>query len=101
MLLKFQERLVLPSLLPAEGTFLTLKMVRVLREELTPSDAEWKDFEIKHNGSQVTWNEAKAKEKDVEINDIMKGIIVEALKKLDSDGKLTTQHLTLYEKFVE
>ncbi len=101
MLLTVQERMVLPSLLPVEGNFLTLKILRELREALSFNEAEMKEFGVEQEGTQVRWDAAKAKEKDITIGDTMKGVVVTALKKLDSDGKLRNEHLTLFEKFVE
>lgn len=55
------------------------------------------------DGDQIRWNEAEAQKivKDIELGDTVTNLIVEALKKLDKDGKLRDEHFSLYEKFVE
>ncbi len=97
------ERLVLLNILPKEGNFLTLKIVRQLREGLSFEEKEIKevDLTIDPKTGQATWDTAKDPNKEIEIGREAKKIIVEVLEKLDKDNKLGEQHITLYEKFVE
>ncbi len=109
MKLNVLERLVLLNLLPKEGDFTTLKLVRVAREDLSFNDIE--NQKLKFNQTpgpdgkgQVGWNEKAAKEienTEFEIGEMMTIKIVDELKKLNDEGKLTDEHFTLYEKFVE
>lgn len=39
-------------------------------------------------------------EKEIVFGNIVKGLIVDALKNLDETEKLTDDHFTLYEKFI-
>ncbi len=50
---------------------------------------------------QLQWNPEKAKEKEVKVTARATVMIEEALKKLDDEKKLTPDHMTLFEKFVE
>lgn len=104
MKLTILERIMLLGLLPKEGNFLTLRMVRELREELSFSEQENKDFNLVLNTEtgNVTWSVETGTnpEKDVSIGTKMKALIVELLTALDADNKLTEQHCSLYEKFV-
>ena len=96
------ERLMLLNILPKEGNFVTLKIVRELREGLSFNEKEIKDLNLKvDDKGNATWNPAKDKNKDVEIGGQANKIIVETLEKLDKDKKLTESHLSVYEKFIE
>ena len=95
------ERLTLLQILPQEGNFLTIKVVRDLTSVLAMNEKEFKEFEIKQTGEQVTWNLKGNQERAVEIGEKATDIIVEALKRLDEQKKLEQRHLSLYEKFVD
>ena len=98
------ERLVCMALLPTEGSFATLKIVRELQMELAPSEEEYKAAGLKDDlltggiNAELGWD--KVEDKEIIFGDIAKAIIVSALKKLDEAEKLTQQHFSLYEKFV-
>ena len=97
------ERLVLLNVLPQEGNFITLKIVRKLRENLSFDEKELKALKLTVDPEKgnATWDTAKEPNKDVEIGREARKIIVTALEKLDKDEKLTQEHFTLFEKFVE
>jgi len=94
------ERLVLLNILPAEGNFMTLKLVRKLREELSFNEEEHKTLNFIQDGDQVRWNEEANVMKEVRVEGKMLALIVDALTKLDEESKLKNEHFTLYEKFV-
>jgi len=98
--LNVTERLTLLSILPAEGNFLTLKLVRELREMLSFSEEENGHLRFVQEGDQVRWDEDAATLKDCDIGEKMTDLIVETLKKLDEEKKLKLQMFSLYEKFV-
>jgi len=128
--LEILERLVLMSILPREGDFITLKLVRKLREALSFSEKEIAEIDFKNHwkcpkcekvelsagvvkcpdcdiymvsAGQVTWDEVKAKKviKDVHMGDSMLALCKSTLKRLSDESKLTEQHMSLYEKFVK
>ena len=98
------DRLVCLALLPAEGSYITLKIVRDLQMELAPSEEESKLAGINPNlvtgGMEATLGWDKVAPKEIIFGDIAKGIIVAALEKLNKEEKLTQQHYVLYEKFI-
>ena len=101
MKLNLIERLSILQILPQEGNFVTLNVTRKLQESLAPTEEEIKEYGIAQEGTQVTWNEKGTKEKELEIGEKATDIIVESLEKLDKDKKLTSQHISIYEKFVK
>lgn len=100
MLFSVPERLTVLSLLPQEGNFLTLALMRKLREALSFDEKELKEFSIVEANNRVTWDNNAAADKEIEVGDSMNALIVDRLKELDKAKKLTNAHVTLYEKFV-
>lgn len=95
------ERLVLLNILPKEGDFTTIKLLRKLRENLSFDEEEHKKLMFVQDGDQVRWNEEIASTRQIQIGEKQADIIHDALKKLNDEKKLTNEHFTLYEKFVE
>lgn len=95
------DRLILLNILPKEGNFTTLKIVRKLREDLSFSEEEHKELEFKfEKDGRVQWKQEADKPKEIEIGEKATDIIVDVLKKLNNDKKLKDEHYNLYEKFV-
>jgi len=95
------DRLILLNILPKEGDFTTLKIVRKMREDLSFSEEEHKalDFQFKEDG-RVEWKQDADKPRDINFGEKATDIIVEVLKKLNDEKKLTDQHYSLYERFI-
>ena len=89
------------SALPLEGNFITLKVVRKLREGLSFSEEEIKQYNFIQDKGRITWDDKAEQSKEIEIGEKAMDIIKEALKKLNEDKKLKDEHFTIYEKFVE
>ena len=109
MLLTLQERFAVLSILPAEANFATLRIMHDLRTVLAPTETELAEFEIENmEGGGVRWDPAKTFDAegnpltvDVKVGRKAHSLICEALNKLDDEKKLTDQHYSVYEKFVE
>lgn len=100
MKLDVRERLVLLSVLPQEGNFITLKVLRKLKEVLSFSEEEIKQYNFVQNEDKVTWDDKAEQSKEIEIGEKAIDIIKEALKKLDEQKKLRDEHFSIYEKFM-
>lgn len=101
MKLDVRERLVLLSVLPPEGDFITLKVVRKLKENLSFTEDEIKQYKFVQADGSVSWDNSVEQSKPIEIGTQAKTIISEALGKLDKDKKLRDEHFSIFEKFVE
>ena len=101
MKLNVLERITALGIMPEVGNFATLKIVQDLRMVLSLTEAEFKEFGVKQKGEQMSWSPKGAEEREIKIGEKATDILIEALKKLDEDKKLTEQHLSLYEKFVK
>jgi len=99
--LSIKERLILIHVLPKEGNVLTLKIVRKLREDLSFSEAEHKEFKITQTpDGVVSWDDTNTTKKNVEIGEKATDIIIDGLKDLDKRKKLTEDHLPIWEMFI-
>ena len=103
MKLSVLERLTTQGLLPEEANFTNLKLIRVARELLSFNEEELKVLNIREGlePGTIQWDDNVVPERDIKLGETARGLIVEALKKLNEEGKLTNNHFSLYEKFVE
>jgi hypothetical protein len=93
------DRLVLLSILPQEGDYVTLKIMRKLRETLAPSD-----MNISVPIKRLFWNqELNDKAKEIWFGKKAKDIIIESLEKLANEKKLREDDgtMNLYEMFID
>ena len=100
MELTVKERLLLLSILPQEGSFTTIKIIRKLREELSFSEEEHEELGFRESDGKVGWDEGAEKMKEVEIGLKATDVVAAALKELDRKNSLHVDHFSLFEKFV-
>ena len=98
--LTLSERFAILGILPAEGNFATLKIIRKLREQLSLTEAEIKEYKVIQKGDQITWENGD-KTIEMEFGEFAENMIKETLEKMNETNKLEDKHYTLYEKFVE
>lgn len=102
MKLNVSERVTLLPILPAEGDFTTLKILREIQSKIGFSEEDFKTFKIKRFDDRVEWDGVEGvKEVEIELGEKATEIIKEALLALDKNKKLKQQQMTLYEKFVQ
>ena len=97
-----RDRFVLLNILPPEGDIATIKIVHRLRQDLAPTEKEFKDYKITQNEGQVMWDDAMEKKKGPQEKNIGPKAFVmieEAFEKLNKEKKLTEGHLDTYIRF--
>jgi uncharacterized protein YdgA (DUF945 family) len=99
MKLNVADRIRLLGILPKKGNLLTLKIVSTLRDDLSFSEKEHKDFEITIKEARITWSN-KAKEKDIEVGEQANKIIVDKLNQMNEKEEMTLPDIDLWEKFI-
>lgn len=99
MKLTIHDRITLLMILPGEGDFVTMRVLKKLKENLGFTEKEIKECNIVSNDGKITWGNASYVA-DIEIGEIACEIIKSQLKKLDSDKKITEQILPIYEMFI-
>ncbi len=100
MLLKLRDRLGVLGVLPKEGDFLTLKIIRKLQDELSFTEEEIKELEIVQSNGQIKWSAEKDVGKEIEIGEKANDVIVLALSKLNDQKKLQLEHMDIYDMFI-
>lgn len=98
MQLDLIERHTLSQTLPERGDFVTIKILRELRENLAATEEEALEFNLRASNAIL---QAGQGQKNIKITEMQRQIIVEALKDADKNKRLTMQHISLWEKFVE
>lgn len=99
MKLNILQRILIFSILPKEGTLLTMKSLKSLKDKLMFSEEEVNEKELRVEENQYLWNPEKDLHKDFDITEGESKLVVEGLKDLDKQGKITEQYLTLCEMF--
>ena len=97
------DRLILLQVLnasPIMGSYLTIKIARKLRENLSFSEAEHKEIGLVVEGQQVHWDVAKDIPKEIEMGDKALELIKTGFKALEEKHLLGMEYLDLYEKFM-
>lgn len=98
--LTIADRFAILGILPAEGNFATLKIVRKLREQLSLTQTEIKEQKVEQVDDQIIWANG-AKTAEMEFGNFDTEMIQEALKMLNNNRKLEERHFSIYEQFVE
>ena len=98
MELTILERLTLLGILPAEGNFVTMKIIQRLRLALSFTEAEVEKHSIVITESNVAWKD-EVGPVNIPIGKVAHETIVKALEKLNTDDKVSERHITLFEKF--
>lgn len=102
--LTVKQRIDLQSILPQQGDFLTVKMIRVLRESLSFSQDEHKLLKFAHHqDGSVEWNAKVAKKcfKEIEIPETIVSAVKVILEKANANNQITEAHLDFYEMFMD
>jgi len=100
MKLTVRERLMLLGVLPREGSFATLRIIRRLQDELSFTEEEHQEFGLRETEEGIVWNTSAEREKEIKIGFKASEVIVTALKELDRKNQLRVDHISLFEKFV-
>lgn len=100
MKLFIQERIVLGGLLPEQGNYVNLKLIREAKESLSFTEEEHSLYSFKQMGeNSIQWDATKDKGTDFKLGAVVEKIIKEKLMELDEKEELDEKHYTLYEKF--
>ena len=103
MKLSMAERMRLLSVLPETGRMQTIRIVNDLRLALSPTEEEYEEFgffEDPEKPNMVFWKQDIPQERDIDISKAAKGIIKDALLKVDEQEQVTADLIPLFDKFV-
>jgi len=97
MKLNVLERITLMGILPAESNYITFRILTDLKQKLSFTEKEIKEFKIEQKDGRIFW--AKSKEVEITIGEQVRIIVNTALQKLDADGKVNGGNISLFDKF--
>lgn len=101
MKLSLMERLTAINCLPVEGNIMFLRIRQELIGKLGPTAEETSFYGYEElEGGQVKWNPSITLEAEIDLSDSELDLIRDNLKKLETDSKLTPNHVSLYEKLI-
>jgi len=101
MKLSVLERLIALNILPNEGSYTNLKLLREAKESLSFNEKENKDLAFTQDEGGLKWKADAVGDKEVEVGEVVTKLLSKELKKLNDEEKLTEEHVSLYSKFVE
>ena len=97
MLLSVLERMVLQNVLPKQDDIMTMRVAQELRQKLGFTEAEHAILQFKQEGEQITWQTLP--DVEIEVGPKAKAIIRGALERMNTEKKLSAEHISLWDKF--
>lgn len=94
------ERLITISILPRNGSFITMKVVQGIIGKLSMTSADIISYDICESDGNVRWNEKGKEKKEFDLEPVELALIKKSLQELDSNGGLTQENLPVYELFM-
>ena len=96
------DRLLLLNILPKEGDLTNMRIVRDMHDSLafTEPELELLKFETDAEKETTNWQPSVVDDKDIELSPLSTSLVIEKLKKMIEEKKLTVSYLSLYDKFV-
>jgi hypothetical protein len=101
MILTVLERLLIQDFLEKQGDIVFLRLRNQLIEKVGFSEKDLKKWDIQQKGLHFSWNDKVSQEAKIELSELECGMIKNSLVNLNNARKLTPDHISLYEKFVE
>ena len=96
MILSIKDRLLLPELLPESGDIIEMLLRRSITEKIKLTAKEISDYNIKsEKPGFITWDENKAVEKDIHMEDAEINLIKKGYAEADKAKKITERLLDL------
>jgi len=96
-----RQRLALLAALPQQGNLVTMRVMHELHMRLSFSEEEQERLKFVPMENGTIWNTIADVPVEIEIGEAARGIIVQGLKDMDARGRLTADHLPLWDIFVE
>lgn len=99
--MKIKDRLVLQSVLPTQGNFVTMQMALEIKDRIAPKAEEFNELEFKFDDKgNANWNTEKDVDRDYNFSPSEVALIQKSLKDMETSQKLTADHISLYKTFV-
>lgn len=101
MNLSIKDRLMLNAILPVEGGIITMLVVKQIQKSIAIMPEEVKEFNIQEKNGNLTFSEKGLTEKkSITFDDSEIEVIRTQLRKMDSEQKITLDHIDVYQMFM-
>lgn len=106
MKLGIADRFSIMEILPKQGNFITLSIVQDIIKKITITQDDLKKYNIRTIPApdgmvSYRWDDAEGKiETEIEFTDTEKQIIVDSLRKMDNEKKISLNMIGTYKKFM-
>ena len=97
--LSITDRIMLLQILPTEGKMLDMMIVNPLRQQIWLTDEEMARVGFRQEENQAFWQQDKEFDKTITFGPNGTRIVLDALKKLDEEGKIPVAAASLCQKF--
>ena len=94
------ERVMLMGVLPQSFNFADYRILNELKTAASFTEKEQKELGMTQAGETVNWKVTDSPDKEIKVRERATEIVVAALTKLDAEGQLTEQLISLYIKFI-
>lgn len=94
------ERLVAIDLLPREGNYTDLKLIRQARENLSFTNEENEALNFREVDRRTMWDEG-VPAKEIDLGSVVTKKLRSILETLNNEGKLKEEQMSLFEKFCD
>lgn len=96
------ERVMLPTVLKKSDDYKSMIIARDLKEKVSLSQKEMKDYEVTTTEVGIKWNEKGVKSLEYyDLTAFERTAIKEGLVEMNNNKTLTESHISLYEKFIK
>jgi hypothetical protein len=100
--LSILERLQLLDMLPKTGRLIEMELVQSIIDKVRFSATEISEYALVDTpDGHVSWDQAKARDKDIEMEESEIKMIQGAIRNIDKEGKVTLESLPLVKKLLE
>lgn len=100
MKISIKDRIVLQTILPAQGDFITLVLKETILLKVKITQEEIKELGMTVEGNVYKWDDTKPQFIEIEFTEAELALIVKLLKELDESKKLDDDTKELYKLFV-
>lgn len=96
------ERLQFPDLLPKAGKIIEMELARSIIEKVRLDAREVGEYGLRDTpDGRITWDQDKAKDKDVILEDSEIKMLQGTIRTMDKEGRVTLESLVLVKKLLE
>jgi hypothetical protein len=99
MILTIVERLIMPSILPKKGKIIEMIVVESIKNDTAFTAKEIEEYQLRDTVNGVLFNAHVDSDCEIEFTEAQRKVVVDSIRKLDEQGEITSDMLSLVNKF--